>query len=70
MAFGCNVNSGGGCHVWVMDGLAVNKFSYSSYYVHNNWGWGPGDDNGYYLSGVFDPDVFNFKNIDLGLVYR
>jgi len=61
---GCDIY-GRGCHSWVIDGLAGNS---NSRYLHNNWGW-DGYDNGYYLSGVFDPS-YNFQDIYFASVYR
>jgi hypothetical protein len=51
------------CHGWVIDGLAIYP-SNSNYYIHNNWGWDY-QDNGYYLSGVFDPLTFNFQPVGI-----
>jgi len=78
-----NNNSVG--HAWVIDGLmAFNTFKIIddtvisnkiSYHIHNNWGW-DGLDNGYYLSGVFNPlhpsqnIQLNFQNVEIGSVYR
>jgi hypothetical protein len=72
MAIGCNNGNTNDCHIWVIDGLARKKIlslPIGDYYLNNNWGWN-GRDNGFFLSGVFDPNVFNFKNIRIGSVYR
>jgi hypothetical protein len=64
MARGCNL--GGGCHAWIIDGIAQKA---DSYYVHNNWGW-DGTDNGYFPSGVFDPLTRNYQDVEIAKVYR
>jgi hypothetical protein len=66
-------------HAWVIDGMVyiyvpILPNPYKNYYVHNNWGWN-GNQDGYYLEGVYDPEVspgvyYDFKNIKVSLVYR
>jgi len=68
IARGCNVNAGGGCHAWVIDGVATTLLNIY-HHIHNNWGW-DGTDNGYYYTGIFDPLTFNFQNVEVGLVYK
>jgi hypothetical protein len=65
------------CHAWVIDGLAVRAgplgiivLSLADYFVHNNWGW-DGKDNGYYLSRVFETNVFSPKEfLKITSIYR
>lgn len=49
-------------HAWVIDGYIKSKYidgngvvTDSKYYVHCNWGWN-GQNNGYFVSGVFKTD--------------
>jgi len=60
---GCDI-SNKVCHAWVIDGVSADatKPKPTSLYMHSNWGW-DGWDNGYFKSGVFDPDAYNFQNI-------
>jgi hypothetical protein len=70
MAAGCNI--GGGCHVWVIDGLASSIlpiFLGGDSHLHNNWGWN-GQDNGYFLRDVFDPLTNDYRNVKVGVVSR
>jgi len=71
IANGCNANAGGGCHAWVIDGVAIGFINNLRVvlYLHNNWGW-DGAHNGYYLNGVFDPSIRDYKAVEVGLVYR
>jgi hypothetical protein len=61
------------CHAWVIDGLAsmfVSIIIHKIYFVHNNWGW-DGEDNGYYLSGVFETsDAYFQERLDITSIYR
>jgi hypothetical protein len=84
IARGSNADGG---HAWVIDALLsmyvpLAPNPYTSYYVHNNWGWN-GSQNGYYFAGVYDPPpgytppdyIFDpydsdYEGVELGLVYR
>lgn len=77
LALGCDRN-GKGCHSWIIDGFLELKIGQTSFaYMHNNWGWDRdrtdnygNNGNGYFYSGIFNPLIFDFQDVEIGSVYR
>jgi hypothetical protein len=54
--------NGSGGHFFVCDGYKCSDNTF-----HFNWGWG-GDADGYFVTSVLDPSVYNFSDCQIALI--